>query len=73
MTAVAGYPGENFTKTEAYAIRREGGGFIEGKETHPLIKPLCVLKEDSYQMQIDDFTAQFWIDIETLVSQASSE
>ena len=76
MTAIAGYPGENSTKAEAYAIRREEGGFInfiEGKETHLLIKPLCVLKEDSYQRQIDDFTAQFWIDIETLVSQTSSE
>ena len=58
-----------------YAIREEGGfiNFIKAEEIYPLIEPLCVLKEDSYQMQIDDFTAQFWIDIETLVSQTSSE
>jgi hypothetical protein len=62
-------------KAEAY-VMREGGGFVdfvEGKETHPLVEPLRVLKEDSYRRQIDDFITQFWINIKTLVSQASSE
>jgi len=61
------------TKAEAYAIREEGGfvDFVEGKETHPLIEPLRVLKEDSYRRQITDFITRFWINIETLVSQAN--
>ena len=75
MAAVAGYPSKNLIKAEPYAIREEGGfiNFVKGEETHLLIKPLCILKEDLYQRQIDDFIAQFWINIKTLVSQASSE
>ena len=55
---------------------REGGGFVdfvEGEETHPLVEPLRVLKEDLYRRQIDDFITRFWVNIDTLVSQASSE
>ena len=72
MAAVIGHPGEKSTKAEAYVIRREEGSFVDfvkGEETHLLIKPLRVLKEDSYQRQINDFTARFWIDIKTLASQ----
>lgn len=56
-------------------MREEGGfvDFVEDEETHPLIEPLRVLKEDLYRRQIDDFATRFWIDIETLVSQANSE
>ena len=50
MAAVVGHPNESSTKAEVYAMREEGGfvDFVEGKETHPLIKPLRVLKEDLY-------------------------
>ena len=56
-------------------MREEGGfvDFVEGEETHPLIEPLRVLKEDSYRRQIDDFITRFWFDIETLVGQVRSE
>ena len=56
-------------------MREEGGfvDFVEGEEIYPLIKPLRVLKEDSYRRQINDFTTRFWIDIETLVGQVRSE
>ena len=50
MAATAGHPGKSSTKAEVYAMR-EGGGFVdfvEGEERHPLVKPLRVLKEDSY-------------------------
>jgi len=49
LAAVAGHP-SNLTKVEIYAIREEGGfvNFVKGEETHPLIKPLRVLKEDLY-------------------------
>jgi len=72
LAAVAGHPGEKSTKAEAYVIRREEGSFVDfvkGEETHLLIEPLRVLKEDSYRRQIDDFIARFWINIETLASQ----
>jgi len=62
LAAVAGYPSKNSIKAEAYTIRREEGGFVDfvkGKETHPLIKLLRVLKEDSYRRQINDFIARF--------------
>jgi len=51
LAAVVGHPSKNSTKAEAYAIRREEEGFVDfikGEETHPLIKPLRVLKEDLY-------------------------
>ena len=51
MAAVAAHPNKKSTKAEAYAIRREEGSFVDfvkGEETHLLIKPLRVLKEDSY-------------------------
>jgi len=51
LAAVAGHPSEKSIKAEAYAIRREEGSFvnfIKGKETHLLIEPLRVLKEDLY-------------------------
>jgi len=56
-------------------MREEGGfvNFVKGEETHALVEPLRVLKEDLYRRQTDDFTKRFWIDIETLVSQASSK
>ena len=46
---------------EVYVIR-EGEGFIDfvkGKETHLLVKPLRVLKEDSYRRQINNFIIRF--------------
>ena len=45
-----GHFGKNSTRAEIYAIREEGGfvDFVKGKETHPLIELLRVLKEDSY-------------------------
>jgi hypothetical protein len=75
LAAIIGHPGENSIKAKTYAIREEGGfvDFVKGKEIHPLIKPLRVLKEDLYRRQIDDFIIRFWVNIETLVSQASSE
>ena len=51
MAAVVGHPSKKSIKVEAYAIRREEGSFVdfvEGEETHLLIKPLRVLKEDLY-------------------------
>jgi len=72
LAAITGHPSKKSTKAKAYAIRREKGSFVnfvKGKETHLLIKPLRVLKEDSYQRQINNFTARFWIDIKTLASQ----
>jgi len=51
LAAVAAHPNKKSTKAEAYAIRREEGSFVDfvkGEETHLLIKPLRVLKEDSY-------------------------
>jgi len=50
LAAVAGHPNESSIKAEAYAIREERGfvNFVKGEETHPLIEPLRVLKEDSY-------------------------
>jgi len=51
LAAVAGHPSKKSTKAEVYVIKREEGSFInfiKGKETHLLIKPLRVLKEDSY-------------------------
>jgi hypothetical protein len=50
LAAIIGYPNKSSIKAEAYAIREEEGfiDFVKGKETHPLIKPLRVLKEDLY-------------------------
>jgi hypothetical protein len=75
LAAVAGHPSENSTKAETYAMREEGGfvDFVEGEEIYPLIEPLRVLKEDLYRRQIDNFIIRFWVNIETLVSQASSK
>ena len=75
MAAVIGHPNKSSIKVEAYAIREEGGfvDFVKGEETHLLIEPLRVLKEDSYRRQIDDFITRFWFDIETLVGQVRSE
>ena len=42
--------------------------FVKGEEIYLLIELLCVLKEDLYRRQINDFIARFWINIETLVS-----
>ena len=49
MAAITGHPGENFIKAEAYAMR-EKGGFVNllRAKRHPLIKLLCVLKENLY-------------------------
>jgi hypothetical protein len=48
--AIIGHPGKNSIKVETYVVREEGGfvDFFKGEETHPLIKPLRVLKEDLY-------------------------
>ena len=75
MAAIVGHPNKSSIKVEAYAIREEGGfvDFVNGKKIYPLIEPLRVLKEDSYQRQIDDFITRFWFDIETLVGQVRSE
>ena len=50
MAAIIGHPSKNSIKAETYAIREEGGfvDFVKGKETHLLIRPLRVLKEDLY-------------------------
>jgi len=50
LAAIIGHFSKNSIKVEAYAIREKGGfvDFIKGKEIHPLIKPLRVLKEDLY-------------------------
>jgi len=51
LAAVIEHPSKKSTKAEAYAIRREEGSFVDfvkGEETHLLIKPLRVLKEDLY-------------------------
>jgi hypothetical protein len=50
LAAIIGHPSENSVKVEIYAIREEGGfiDFVKGKETHLLIRPLRVLKEDLY-------------------------